>query len=293
MGFFTPGRSWTTVRWALAYVRPHRRRVAMLAALSFAEVALRAAGPWPLKAIVDRLVQAHPQTSIILLIVGIGVLLQGAHQAVLLVHTRVQARLAQRLVFNLRSRLYEHLQYLSLAHHTETSTADAVVRLDADAGCIEHLLLKGVFPTAFSLLTLLVMFAILLRLDASLAVLSMLVVPFLYLSLRHYMKRAASRADEARRLESAVVARAYESLSSIRLVKTFAREDFEIRRYEGAAAQANDARMVVTRQESLFAFLVGALTVVGSALVLALGGLQVVDGLFWVGTLVLFLAYLG
>src|SRR4051794_38855513 len=209
-----PRRSSPIVRWAIAYVRPHGRAVALLAALSLAEVALRALGPWPLKAVIDRLIAPAPSIRLILAIVGAGVLLQIAHQLVLLAHTRVQARLAQRMVFNLRSRLYEHLQYLSLAHHAETSTADAVVRLDADAGCIEHLLLRGIFPMVFSALTLVVMFGILLRLDAPVAVMSMLVVPFLYGSLRGYMNRALSRADEARHLESAVVARAFESLSS-------------------------------------------------------------------------------
>src|SRR3954471_16311729 len=288
-----PRRSSPIVRWAIAYVRPHGRAVALLAALSLAEVALRALGPWPLKAVIDGLIAPAPSIRLILAIVGAGVLLQITHQLVLLLHTRVQARLAQRMVFNLRSRLYEHLQYLSLAHHAETSTADSVVRLDADAGCLEHLLLKGIFPTVFSGLTLIVMFGILFKLDASLAALSMVVVPFLYLSLRQYMKSAISGADEARRLESALVARAYESLLAIRLVKTFAREDYEIGRYQGAAVRANDARMVVTRQESLFGFLVGALTVAGSALVLGLGGVHVVEGRISVGTLLLIMAYLG
>lgn len=282
-----------TLRWTLAYIRPHRSRMAGLAALSLAEIGLRAVAPWPLKAAVDLIVAPHPRAAILLAIVGAGFLLQLSHQFVLLLHTRVQARLAQRMVFNLRSRLFEHLQYLSLSHHTTTSTADAVYRLDADAGCLEHLLLKGIFPTIFSGLTLVVMFAILVKLDAPLALLSMVVVPLLYLSMRSYMGRMRSRAEEAKTLESAVVARLYESLSAIRLVKTFAREDYEVDRFEGAATQANQARMVVTRQESWFAFLVGALTVAGTFAVLGLGGLHVMEGRLTVGTLLVIMAYLG
>jgi ATP-binding cassette, subfamily B, bacterial len=281
------------LRWTLAYIRPHRRRLALLAALSLAEVVLRALAPWPLKAIVDRLVSGVATVPVVLAIVAAGVVIQLTHQLVLLVHTRVQARIAQRMVFNLRSRMFEHLQYLSLSHHVSTTTADAVHRLDADAGCLEQLLLKGVFPSAFSLLTLIVMFGILLRLDAGLAVVSMVVVPFLYLTLRRYARSMRPRADEAKLLESALVERVYESLSAIRLVKAFAREDYEVDRFQGAAAMANDARMMVTRQEAWFSFLVGALTVGGTFAVLGLGALHVIEGQLTVGTLLVIMAYLG
>src|SRR5581483_8930817 len=285
-------RSDSTVRWTLSFFRPYRARVAGLAALSFAEIALRAIGPWPMKVIVDSLV-GRRRAGWILAVVAAGLVLQVAHQLVLLFHTRVQSRLAQRLVLNLRSRLFAHLQYLSLAHHQQYSTADAVYRLDTDAGCLENLLLRGLFPSVFSALTLVVMFVILARLDAELAVLSMVVVPVLYLGLRLYMRRTQPHAEHAKLLESAVVEREYEALSAIRLVKTFAREDYELGRFQGAATKANEARMIVTNQESLFAFLVGATTVAGTSAVLGLGGLHVVQGRLTVGTLLVIMAYLG
>jgi ABC-type multidrug transport system fused ATPase/permease subunit len=197
------------------------------------------------------------------------------------------------MVFNLRSRLFEHFQYLSLSHHANASTADAVYRLDADAGCLEQLVLRGIFPSVFSALTLAVMFGILVRLDPALAMVSLAVVPFLYLNLRLHMQRMRPHAERAKTLESAVVARVYESLSAIRLVKTFAREDYELDRFQGVAAEANRARLTVTRHESLFGFLVGAITLAGSAAVLAIGGLHVLDGRISVGTLLVIVAYLG
>jgi len=295
------------VRWTLAFFRPYRGRVAFLGSLSLAEIALRACAPWPLKAIVDHLVGGQAtslpvlsrlegpdhRVALLLSIVGAGFVLQLGHELVLLAHTRVQARLAQRMVFDLRSRLFSHLQYLSLTHHTKHSAADAAYRLDADAGCLENLLLRGIFPSVFSALTLIVMFGILLRLDAALAVISMIVVPFLYLTLRLYMRRMEPQADRAKTLESNVVARVYESFSSIRLVKTFAREDYEVARFNGAAAAANEARMGVTRHESTFSFLIGLTTLAGSMLVLAIGGLHVLDGRLTLGTLLVIVAYLG
>jgi ATP-binding cassette subfamily B protein/subfamily B ATP-binding cassette protein MsbA len=285
-------RSDSTVRWMLSFLGLYRPQAAVLASLSLAEIGLRAMAPWPLKVIVDDLV-AHHGAAALLTMVAIGLVLQLGHEVVLMVHTRVQSRLAQQMVLDVRSRLFAHFQYLSLAHHSKSSTADAVYRLDADAGCLEHLLLRALFPALFSALTLVVMFGILVRLDFWLAILSMVVVPFLYVGLRFYMQRMRPQAEQAKTLESRVVARVYESLSSIRLVKTFAREDHEVDRFQAVAAEANRARLAVTRQESLFSFLVSGVTLAGSSLVLAVGGLHVIDGRLTLGTLLLIVAYLG
>jgi ATP-binding cassette, subfamily B, bacterial len=288
-----PRSSVQTTRWTLSYFRPYRRAVALLGSLSLAEIALRAMAPWPMKAIIDHLGGANRRAAYLIAIVAAGLALQVGHQLVMLVHTRLQARLAQQMVFDLRSRLFSHFQYLSLSNHTKHPTADAVYRLDADAGCLENLLLRGIFPSVFSAITLVVMFAILVRLDWALACISMGVVPLLFVSLRYHMKHMRPQAEEAKALESRVVARVYESFSAIRLVKTFAREEYEVGRFQGAANEANRARLTVTWQESRFSFLVSAITIVGASLVLAIGGLHVIEGRLTLGTLMVVVTYLG
>jgi ATP-binding cassette subfamily B protein/subfamily B ATP-binding cassette protein MsbA len=290
-----------------SFLVPYRSSVSVLAGLSVLEVALRALAPWPLKAIVDNLltpgapggsavsgfIAEYGRPAVLLGVVGTGIALQLGHQLVLMLHTRRQARLAQRMVFDLRSRLFAHFQYLSLSHHQRSSTADAVYRLESDAACVENMLLRGLFPMVFSALTLVVMFGILFRLDSVLAIISMVVVPFLYLSLRFYMRRMQPQAERAKELESQVVGRFFESLSAIRLVKTFAREDHELGRFSSVAAEAMRERMGTVKHESLFGFLVGAITVTGSSIVLAVGGMHVLDGTLTVGTLLVIIAYLG
>src|SRR4051794_25718348 len=280
--------------------------MAVLALLSLAEIALRALAPWPMKAIVDYLTRAagvhqrlagtaiarHP-AGLIGAIVTAGFVLQVMHQLVLLSHTRFQARLGHRMVFDLRSRLFAHLQNISLAHHAKGSAADSVYRVDADASFLEAVVLKGLFPLVFSGVTLLVMFGILLRLDASLAVLSMLVAPLLYFNLRRSAGPMESSSSRAKTAESAGITRLYESLSAISLVKMFAREQHEADRFHGAAQVAIDERLAVTHEESLFSFLVGAITVAGTSLVLGVGAVHVVEGRLTVGTLLVVMSYLG
>jgi ABC-type multidrug transport system fused ATPase/permease subunit len=130
--------------------------------------------------------------------VAVGGLLQLALEAVLMWHTQLQVQTGQRIVYDLRARLLDHLLSLGLRHHITTRTADSVYRLEADAYCVNDLAMGGVFPLAVSALKLTVMFTILVQLDLALALLSLSVVPFLYASLRYYSTKMIDRAEKVK-----------------------------------------------------------------------------------------------
>jgi ATP-binding cassette subfamily B protein len=142
-------------------------------------------------------------------------------------------------------------------------------------------------------LTLIVMFAVLLTISIPLALVSLAVVPGLTLSLRHHARRVRGDAERLKVLDSHVVERAHESFATIRLVKAFAREPYERARFSRATQTAMHARVALSRREATFSFVVGVLTVAGTALVLGVGGTLVVRGTITAGTLLLVLAYLG
>src|SRR6185503_17922306 len=160
------------------------------------------------------------------------------------------------------------------------------------AYCINDLVIGGVFPLAMAALKLLVMFAILVRLDLTLALLSLVVVPFLWMALRFYARRMVDRAERVKALESSLVERMYEILSSIKVVKSFAREGHELGRFGAAGDQTMRARLRLTWQESLFSVVVTAITLTGTAIVLGVGGLHVLQGTLTVGSLLVVIAYL-
>ncbi len=298
----------TLASWTLSFLRPYRARVLAIGALSAVEVALGSLAPWPLKAVVDNVLGGHPLPApaaavvqplvgghvvgLLLLIVVAGLVLQVANEVVLMVHTQLQVDTGQRIVYDLRERLLSHLQSLTLRHHIQARTADSVYRLEADAYCVSDLVMGGAFPLATSSLKLLVMFAILLRLDFTLALLSLVVVPFLYVSLRHYARQMVDRAEQVKAKESALIERVYEILSAIAVIKSFARERHELDRFSRAGAETMQARLQLTWQESLLSVAVSTITLSGTALVLAVGGMHVLDGTLTVGGLLVVVAYL-
>ncbi len=303
-----PSRT-SALGWTLQLMQPYAGRVATLGALSLGEVGLRALSPWPLKAVIDCVVghDALPlwlrplmlpvstdvRVRALAAIVVIGLVTQFAHQLVLMLHTRLHTRIGQDMVYALRARLFSHLQSLSLAHHDRTPRGDTVYRLEADATCIEQLLLKGLFPVAFSAVTLAVMFSVLASIDGPLALVAMSIAPLLYLTMRLQAQRMSSGAERTRELESRLVERLYESFSTIRLVKGFAREPHELRRFSGVASEAMDARVLLARRASLYGFLINLVTVAGGLAVMGVGGMHVLDGVITPGTLLVVMAYLG
>ncbi len=301
--------------WIWHYLRPYRGRVAALVALSSLEVLLRILTPWPMKAVVDHVLGSVPLSrsveSVLALfapiaslvdgdrerrlvaIVASGLAIQFLHQIVMMFHSRLTGGTGHRMVRDLRERVFAHLQAVTLAQHGRMPTGDLIYRLEADACCLEHLVMRGVFPIVFSVLTLVAMFAVLARIDLQLALVSLVVIPLLFLWLRFYGRYMRPAAQRAKELESAMVQHLHESMTAIRLIKSYAREAFESERFSTAANRALVARLGTTRQESLFSTIVSGLTIAGTSLVVLVGGLSVLHGRISLGTLLLLVAYLG
>src|SRR5262245_66167272 len=171
------------VPWVLSYLRPYRRPVVLLSFLLALEILLGVLQPWPVAIVIDQLREPRPfgiafvddwmrvlagnsRVIPLVVIVVAGVLLQVVNQFVSAYGTQVQVDTGQRMVYDLRYRLFEHLTALGLHHHITTSTADAVYRVDVDAYAIENLVMSGLFPLATSITSLIVMFSFVFYMNA-------------------------------------------------------------------------------------------------------------------------------
>ncbi len=298
----------TVIAWTLGFLQPYRGKAAAILALSILEIGLAVLAPWPLKVIVDYVLGGLPlpaslvaitpaaiigsALAFLIVVVLAGLLVQIANEVVRMVHTQMQVKVAQSVVYTLRAKLLEHLQALPLGHHVLTPTADSVYRLDADAHCVDDLIIGGVFPLTLATLNLGVMFVVLVYVDPTLALLSLVVAPFLYVCLRFYSRTMLDRAERVKALESTLIERAFEILSSVAAVKSFTRERHELARFSSSGDDTMRARLTLTWQESLFSVAVTTITISGTALVLIVGGLHVLNGTLTLGSLLVVVAYL-
>ena len=297
------------VPWMFSFLKPHRGRVSLLTVLLLLEIGLGALQPWPFAIAIDHVlggavfperIQSMVNTLtnnnklvFLVFVVISGIVLQIVNQFVSAYGTQVQVDTGQRMVYDLRYKLFNHLQSLGLHHHITTSTSDAVYRVDVDAYSIENLVMSGIFPLATSFTTLFVMFSILAYKDLTIAWLSLAVVPFLYLCLRYYTATLVNREERVKELESKLLERLYETFSAMRLVKSFAREPYEAARFAGAGEKTMQARIAITWQQSLFSVMVSTITILGTGLIVVVGGMHVMSGVLTVGALTVVISYLG
>ena len=163
-------RSTSLLRWSLrAAAAVSAARWPCLSALSAAEVGVRVASPWALKAIVDHVFGERAAARVASQQCGgrrgatstatrasrcfsrssaLGLAAHLAHQLIMLLHSRVSVGVSQRLTRDMREQLFGHLQRLALAHHTKTPAGDAVYRLTSDAAWLDQLALRAAMPAA-------------------------------------------------------------------------------------------------------------------------------------------------
>lgn len=295
--------------WLLSYGKPFRLSFVLFSALSIVEILISLVVPWTMKILVDNVLGSQPipswlapvtnalsvenKTSLLIAVCLAGFLIGLLSQLVSLLHTQMQVGIGQNMVLNLQSDLFGYLQKLSLSYHQQAGTGDAIYRLNNDSYCVSNIILHGLFPLVSSLLTLVLMFFILLQLQWSLALLSLIVVPPLFLAIHYYSTRLYKRTERVKEMETSIFNLVHEVFSSIKLVKAFSREQYEKDKFVEKGAETFRARLNVTLHESLFAFVVSALTYFGTGAVLAVGGWHVLQGTLTIGELLVVIAYLG
>jgi ATP-binding cassette subfamily B protein/subfamily B ATP-binding cassette protein MsbA len=293
----------------LRYARPHRRGLLVLIATMAATVGLSLLQPWPMKFLVDQALGGQPWPSwlssvidwfpgpggrkeLLVLLALATVVLFVAMTGVSMVSSVVSVRVGQKMAYDLGGDLFWHLQRLSLLFHTRQPVGDSIARVTGDPYAVQVMVVGAILPALQSLVMLVAMFAIMFRLDRELAMLSLAVVPFLFLAIRIYGRPMKDTSRAARDLEAQMMSVVQLALNAVAAVQAYTREALEHARYRGYADQAVSAYVRSTRAGMWFKLFVGLVTAIGTAGIIYLGGVQVLDGNMTTGTLLVFLAYL-
>jgi ATP-binding cassette subfamily B protein/subfamily B ATP-binding cassette protein MsbA len=207
--------------------------------------------------------------------------------------TTLLVRAGLRMTHELRCRLYEHLQKLSLVFHEQRAVGDSIYRVTWDTYSIQTLFNGGLLPLINAVVTLVAMMVIMLRFDVTLTLLALIVAPALALAIRFYNERISAVSTEYHDRETKVSALIQESLAAIRTIQAFAREEEEIRRFDRGASQSVDANVRMTRVQVMSSFVVGLITAAGTVAMIWIGGVRVLQGTLTVGELLVFIAYVG
>ncbi len=305
----TPPPSWPStfalLRRVLAYLRPHRARFLGGASLTLAGIALDLVKPVPLALVLNHVLGEQPLPGWLQPLAGgwseFELLSAAAAAIVLVTFLRGAATVGanqltidtgQRMVNDLRTGIYAHLQKLSLRFHHRQQTGDLLFRVMADTYSAQGLVMNGFLPLSTAAVMLAGMFAVMMGYDWQLSLVALIVCPPLYLAVTRITGRIHSQATASKEAESALYARAETTIGAVKLVQAYGREERAVAEFRQGSEKSLRASLRLYQIETVFALVVDSVLSLGTAALVWLGALHVMQGRLNIGDLTIFLSYL-
>jgi len=302
-------------RRVIGYYHPFWRQTIFALLLSLCGIGLNLLKPWPFKYIVDFIIPSYTHTVtrafekadvaaswvsavpqgnrvLVLELCLTLVVLQFLWGVINWITNYVFVKIGLQALLKLRTEIYAHLQRLSLKFHDTRRSADSSFRVAYDSQAIQTIYNKGFTNIFTSIVTLVGTFAVMVRLDWQLTLLSLAIIPLLLGAIYLFAHRIRREATFIQEQESAVLAQAQEGLSSIRIVHAFGREDWEVHQFHTQAQQSLQANLRLTLTNVNSALVISTLMVLGTAAMYYVGTLHVLSGTLSLGSLLVFSAYL-
>ena len=199
----------------------------------------------------------------------------------------------QWVMHDLRRVLYHHIQRLSLAYHDRKPTGDLISTVTADIDAIQDFISQALLGMVVNVLTLVGMLLVMFYLNWRFTLIALSITPFLFIVVYTYTRRIKQASRALRKKEGEVVSVVAEVLNSIRVVKAFAREDYEEARLAQQSLENVEVALKARSLKAKLAPVVQVIVAVGTCLVLWYGVNLVLSGQMTSGSLLVFLLYLG
>ncbi|MGN9913250.1 ABC transporter ATP-binding protein [Phytohabitans sp. LJ34] len=276
-------------------IRPHRRALALAVGLLLLQNAAGMAGPFLVMLGIDKGIPPLRDNGDATVLAAIATAFLAAAAGEYLGKRGfliLSARIGQAVLLDLRQRVYDHFQRLSVDFHERYTSGRVVARLTSDMDSIAELVDGGIDDLVLAGLSVLSVAGILLWLDAPLAAVTLLAFPFL-LFLSRWFARASARAyRRTREAVALVIVHFVESLGGIRAVQAFRREPRNQQIFEDLNDDYRRANLHAFRLIAVYSPGIKVIGNIAIAVVLTYGGWQVMQGHTEIGVLAAFLLYL-
>ncbi len=283
-------------------IRPYRWMLAAVFSAMIVETAMGLAGPWPLKVVLDNVVDSRRlakfvqagATSRLALWAGIGlVVIAAIGAAASYLDTYWSENVAQSIAHDLRMRTYHHLQRLSLSYYDKHQVSTALSTLTTDIDTVQDFASSGILAILIDVLSVAGMLLLMAWLNWDFTLIAAAIAPFL-LWLIYRFKRAVKQATkELRRNQAEVVSVEMYGLQSQRVIEAFGTEDLEESRLRKASRAAWESALRARRIKAALSPAVSLPVACCTAFVLWRGAGLVTAGAMTAGGLIVFLTYLG
>jgi len=290
-------------------IRPHWKALSLAFVAVLGEAFSDVLEPWPIKVVIDNILQSKRlpgwlqglippifgQDKLQILdfavtaVVGIAII--GAISSYL--QKYLTTSVSQWVTHDLRRTLYNHIQRLSLAQHDNAQTGDLISRVTSDIGAIQDFINSALLGMIANALTLLGMIVVMFYINWRFTLIALSIAPALFVVVYWFTGRIKKASRAVRKKESELVSVVQEVLTSVRVVQAFAREDFEVSRFESQSLKNVETALEARSLKAKLSPVVDVMVAVGTCLVLAYGARLALRGELSACVLVVFLLYLG
>src|SRR4051812_42407921 len=272
----------------LGFLRPYRGGVFVSLALAATAMGTGVVIPYLVGRTVDEIRRGGDNLWPLALVVVAAALLRLVFSVI---RRLVAGRVSLGVEYDLRNRIYSHLHALELAFFDSQQTGQLMSRSTVDLQSVRFFLGYGLIFMAQSALTILIAAGVMLAVNVDLALVSLAPMPFVIWVASRYGRRNRPASQEVQQRIAELTAEAEENVSGIRVVKAFAREQRQLRRFDQAVRRVFDQSMVSARLRAFYSPLIGFLPQLGLAALLLVGGRQAIDGTISIGDFVAFYGY--
>jgi ABC-type multidrug transport system fused ATPase/permease subunit len=279
-----------TFRRLLGFLRPYRRTVIWSLVFAWAAMGMTVLIPLLVGDTVNA-INDKDRSAILplaLAIVGAGLVRLGLTAA----RRVIAGKVSVAVEFDLREAMYAHLQRLELGFFDSQQTGQLMSRATVDLQSIRFFLGYGLIFLTQNALTILFASVVMIVIMPWLAALALLPVPFVVFTAMRFNRLSRPALQEVQQRIAELTAEAEESISGIRIVKAFAREEHMLARFQRSVARVFDQNVYSTRLRAFYSPFLGFIPSLGLAVVLLIGGRQVIDQNLSLGNFVIFYTYL-
>jgi ATP-binding cassette, subfamily B, bacterial len=274
-----------TVWRVLAYLKRYPGLAAGMLACAILGTLMVIVFPSVTKWIIDDVVRANRPDKLLplILLATVAFLVQHVFNSLRII---LNNTFEQKVIFDLRSDLYSHIQVLPLRWFDNRATGDLMTRVIEDVNSVERVLIDGIEQGVVAVLQIIIVLAVMFYLNPTLALLALVPLPLLIAGALGYTLTAHRRYRLQRRAASNINALLHDNLAGIRQIKSFAREREEHTRFNRASDQLRHATLVVMRTWAIYSPSMSMFEAIGALLVLGFGSHAVLTGSLQIGDLV-------
>jgi ABC-type multidrug transport system fused ATPase/permease subunit len=280
-----------TYRRLMGFLRPYRPQLWGSMAFAWAAIGMTVLIPLLTGHAVNAIKDGDKSSllPLALAIVGASILRLG----LTVVRRLVAGKVSLAVEFDLRQTFYAHLQRLDLGFFDGQQTGQLMSRATVDLQAIRFFLGYGLIFITQSLLTIVLASVVMIAINPLLALIALAPAPFVVYTASRYNRVSRPALQEVQQRIAELTAEAEENVSGIRIVKAFAREEYQLHRFQRAVSRVFDQSIYSTRLQAFFSPLIGLLPQFGIALVLLVGGREVINGSLSLGSFSAFYLYVG